>query len=134
MNPRLLSLCLLSLLAGCKTIPPIEPMDYGTRLPNGHVVLDEASYYKDVDARNAANAKIMWGCTIADGGTSALGILGFGLREANPLGALVVPAAIYLNTRTAKNDKETNRNDAVIVGRIHCGAAALNLLTIALLL
>ena len=91
------------------------------------IVLETLAAQELADRKNAEH---MWSCTKFDFGTTAVG-LAIGLAEANPLGILIVPLAFAINHQARENAKRGDPNMETVATVSHCGAGALNVLTIA---
>jgi hypothetical protein len=72
----------------------------------------------------------IWGCTAFDFGTTAFALLKGGFVESNPLGLLLIPISIAVNKAAEKRAREGDPNGAVTASATHCGAGALNVVTI----
>lgn len=72
----------------------------------------------------------MWGCTGFDGATTIIG-LAAGFAEANPIGLVVVPFSLIYNHIAEKRAQQGDLTAAKTSAAVHCGAGALNVLTIA---
>ena len=116
------------LMAGCAPV--------NTRLSRADMTptqLAQPIVQQTLDAQDESdkrNARFMYGCQGADFATTGIG-LAVGLAEANPLGLLTIPIALIAERIVQHNANKTGGYGAErTVGAVHCGAAAINILTI----